>query len=248
MLFGLRVRTFAHLQRLSLGYYEQHQAGKIMTRMTSDVEAFARHHAGHELRQHRRGDVDVRAGVAEDRVIVTRRQHRGDRRQRVDECLRKEDAEPGTDDGDDRGFGEQLRAEPEAARTERASYRELLGAHLGARERELREVRARHEQHEQEAREHRDGRGFQRARLDAVEHRRARRDHHARRAAVLCRAPGERGRERILRLRHRHALAQHWLGVDTHFDHAHRQVHQFTAVFGRGDQCLGRRKAEEVHE
>jgi ATP-binding cassette, subfamily B, bacterial len=41
MLFGLRVRTFAHLQRLSLNYYEQFQAGKIMTRMTSDVEAFA---------------------------------------------------------------------------------------------------------------------------------------------------------------------------------------------------------------
>jgi len=41
MLFGLRLRTFAHLQRLSLDYYEQHQAGKIMTRMTSDVEAFA---------------------------------------------------------------------------------------------------------------------------------------------------------------------------------------------------------------
>lgn len=41
MLFSLRVRTFAHLQRLSLDYYEQHMAGKIMTRMTSDVEAFA---------------------------------------------------------------------------------------------------------------------------------------------------------------------------------------------------------------
>ena len=41
MLFGLRARTFAHLQRLSLNYYERHQAGKIMTRMTSDVEAFA---------------------------------------------------------------------------------------------------------------------------------------------------------------------------------------------------------------
>ncbi|MFG1923036.1 ABC transporter ATP-binding protein [Cryptosporangium sp. NPDC048952] len=41
MLFGLRVRTFAHLQRLSLDYYERQQAGKIMTRMTSDVEAFA---------------------------------------------------------------------------------------------------------------------------------------------------------------------------------------------------------------
>lgn len=41
MLFGLRVRTFAHLQRLSLDYYERNQAGKIMTRMTSDVEAFS---------------------------------------------------------------------------------------------------------------------------------------------------------------------------------------------------------------
>jgi ATP-binding cassette subfamily B protein len=41
MLFGLRVRTFQHLQRLSLNYYEQHMAGKIMTRMTSDIEAFA---------------------------------------------------------------------------------------------------------------------------------------------------------------------------------------------------------------
>jgi ABC-type multidrug transport system fused ATPase/permease subunit len=41
MLFGLRVRTFAHLQRLSLNYYERHMAGKIMTHMTSDVEAFA---------------------------------------------------------------------------------------------------------------------------------------------------------------------------------------------------------------
>ncbi|MBO0867215.1 MAG: ABC transporter ATP-binding protein [Micromonosporaceae bacterium] len=41
MLFGLRVRTFAHLLRLSLNYYERHQAGKIMTRMTSDIEAFA---------------------------------------------------------------------------------------------------------------------------------------------------------------------------------------------------------------
>ena len=42
MLFGLRVRTFAHLQRLALNYYEQYMAGHIMTRMTSDVEAFAR--------------------------------------------------------------------------------------------------------------------------------------------------------------------------------------------------------------
>ncbi|WP_326550283.1 ABC transporter ATP-binding protein [Micromonospora sp. NBC_01813] len=41
VLFSLRLRTFAHLQRLSLNFYEQHPAGKIMTRMTSDVQAFA---------------------------------------------------------------------------------------------------------------------------------------------------------------------------------------------------------------
>jgi ABC-type multidrug transport system fused ATPase/permease subunit len=41
MLFGLRVRTFAHLQRLSLAYYDQEMAGRIMTRMTSDIDAFA---------------------------------------------------------------------------------------------------------------------------------------------------------------------------------------------------------------
>ncbi len=40
-LFRLRERTFEHLMKLSLNYYEKHQAGKIMTRMTSDVEAFA---------------------------------------------------------------------------------------------------------------------------------------------------------------------------------------------------------------
>jgi ATP-binding cassette, subfamily B, bacterial len=41
MLFRLRVGTFDHLTKLSLSYYETHQAGKIMTRMTSDIEAFA---------------------------------------------------------------------------------------------------------------------------------------------------------------------------------------------------------------
>jgi ATP-binding cassette subfamily B protein len=41
VLYSLRLRTFAQLQRLSLNFYEQHMAGKIMTRMTSDVEAFA---------------------------------------------------------------------------------------------------------------------------------------------------------------------------------------------------------------
>jgi ATP-binding cassette, subfamily B, bacterial len=35
----LRVRVFAHLQRLSLNYFTAEKAGVIMTRMTSDVEA-----------------------------------------------------------------------------------------------------------------------------------------------------------------------------------------------------------------
>src|SRR5207247_11256320 len=40
-LYALRVRIFAHLQRLSLSYYEREMAGRIMTRMTSDVEALS---------------------------------------------------------------------------------------------------------------------------------------------------------------------------------------------------------------
>jgi ATP-binding cassette subfamily B protein len=39
VMFELRVRVFAHLQRLSLDYYTDEKAGVIMTRMTSDVEA-----------------------------------------------------------------------------------------------------------------------------------------------------------------------------------------------------------------
>jgi ATP-binding cassette subfamily B protein len=38
-MFELRVRTFAHLQRLSLDYYTEEKAGVIMTRMTSDIES-----------------------------------------------------------------------------------------------------------------------------------------------------------------------------------------------------------------
>jgi len=41
MLFTLRLRTFAHLQRLSLDYYDREMGGRIMTRMTTDVEALA---------------------------------------------------------------------------------------------------------------------------------------------------------------------------------------------------------------
>ncbi len=39
VMFELRVRTFGHLQRLSLDYYTDEKAGVIMTRMTSDIES-----------------------------------------------------------------------------------------------------------------------------------------------------------------------------------------------------------------
>ncbi len=41
VLFHLRSREFVHLQRLGLDYYEREMAGKIMTRMTSDVDALS---------------------------------------------------------------------------------------------------------------------------------------------------------------------------------------------------------------
>ena len=41
MLYGLRVKIFAHLQRLSLDYYDSELDGRIMTRMTTDVEALS---------------------------------------------------------------------------------------------------------------------------------------------------------------------------------------------------------------
>src|SRR5205823_6790580 len=37
----LRVRIFSHLQRLALDFYEREMAGRIMTRMTTDVEALS---------------------------------------------------------------------------------------------------------------------------------------------------------------------------------------------------------------
>src|SRR4029453_4746541 len=36
-----RARTSAHRQRLSLAYYDREMGGRIMTRMTTDVEALA---------------------------------------------------------------------------------------------------------------------------------------------------------------------------------------------------------------
>jgi ATP-binding cassette subfamily B protein len=40
VMLSLRVRIWAQLQRLSLNYYEQEMSGRIMTRMTTDVDQF----------------------------------------------------------------------------------------------------------------------------------------------------------------------------------------------------------------
>ncbi len=40
VMFSLRIRIWAQLQRLSLDYYEREMAGRIMTRMTTDVDQF----------------------------------------------------------------------------------------------------------------------------------------------------------------------------------------------------------------
>ena len=41
LLYALRIRIFAHLQRLSLDFYDREMAGRIMTRMTTDVESLS---------------------------------------------------------------------------------------------------------------------------------------------------------------------------------------------------------------
>ncbi len=41
VLYQLRVRSFAHLQRLGLDYYESQQTGRILTRMTTDIDALS---------------------------------------------------------------------------------------------------------------------------------------------------------------------------------------------------------------
>jgi ATP-binding cassette subfamily B protein len=41
VLYTLRIRSYAHLQRLGLDYYERELAGRIMTRMTTDVDALS---------------------------------------------------------------------------------------------------------------------------------------------------------------------------------------------------------------
>ena len=41
LLVALRIRIFAHLQRLALDYYDREMAGRVLTRMTSDVETLS---------------------------------------------------------------------------------------------------------------------------------------------------------------------------------------------------------------
>ena len=41
LLFQLRVRSFRHLQRLGLDFYERQQTGRILTRMTTDIDALS---------------------------------------------------------------------------------------------------------------------------------------------------------------------------------------------------------------
>ena len=37
-MYDLRMQIFAHLQRLSIGYFDRNPVGRLMTRVTSDVE------------------------------------------------------------------------------------------------------------------------------------------------------------------------------------------------------------------
>ncbi|HET9170619.1 MAG TPA: ABC transporter ATP-binding protein [Actinospica sp.] len=41
LLYTLRLKSFAHLQRLGLDFYEKEMAGRLMTRMTSDIDALS---------------------------------------------------------------------------------------------------------------------------------------------------------------------------------------------------------------
>ncbi len=41
LLYSLRVKVFAHLSRLGLDFYERERGGRILTRMTSDIEALS---------------------------------------------------------------------------------------------------------------------------------------------------------------------------------------------------------------
>ena len=38
-MYELRIRVFTHFQRLSLDFFTDEKAGRLMTRMTSDIES-----------------------------------------------------------------------------------------------------------------------------------------------------------------------------------------------------------------
>ncbi len=42
LLYGLRLRSYTHLQRLSMDFYETTMAGRVMTRMTTDIDTLSR--------------------------------------------------------------------------------------------------------------------------------------------------------------------------------------------------------------
>src|SRR5690606_13615596 len=39
LMYVLRVRVFSHLQRLDVGFFTEEKAGRLMSRMTSDIES-----------------------------------------------------------------------------------------------------------------------------------------------------------------------------------------------------------------
>src|SRR5439155_446975 len=41
LMYALRLRVFSHFQRLSLDFFTDEKAGRLMTRMTSDIEALS---------------------------------------------------------------------------------------------------------------------------------------------------------------------------------------------------------------
>ncbi|MDN8594825.1 MULTISPECIES: ABC transporter ATP-binding protein [unclassified Corynebacterium] len=41
LLYGLRVRSYSHLQSLGMSYFESHLSGRIMTRMTTDIDTLS---------------------------------------------------------------------------------------------------------------------------------------------------------------------------------------------------------------
>ena len=42
LLYGLRLRSYTHLQRLSMDFYETTMAGRVLTRMTTDIDTLSR--------------------------------------------------------------------------------------------------------------------------------------------------------------------------------------------------------------